>query len=385
MPPPRRASRCCAPTSPRPTTRSRRRARCAATSSCSTRAARSTTSPRCASARSPRSTAHGVDPVLHELVLRHEHAAHRDDAADADARAAWLAHRRVRASPARAAAGAPGSSRSVAGGDVHDRRRARDGFAYDNERPRHRVDVAPFRDRAARRSPTRAGCASPRAAATSAASGGPTRPGRGRRSTTSPTPALGRRPDGRGRAHGRAARSTRPAGRPRELVRGRRLRPRARRPPPDRGGVGDGGDLDQPMRSGTRTSASGARHGARRRARRGGGRLRRARLLGNVWEWTATSSRLPGLRRPPLPRVLRGLLRRRLPRPARRLLGDAAARRHARPSATGTSRSAGRSSPACGWRDEERMTRPQRAVAVRDRRPTSPGTSARSPTTSSTA
>src|SRR6185503_5505553 len=37
--------------------------------------------------------------------------------------------------------------------------------------------------------------------------------------------------------------------------------------------------------------------------------------------------RLPRLRRPPLPRVLRGLLPPGLPRPPRRLLGDAGARR----------------------------------------------------------
>ena len=47
-------------------------------------------------------------------------------------------------------------------------------------------------------------------------------------------------------------------------------------------------------------------------------------MLGDTWEWTATDvPRLPRLPRPPVPRVLRGLLRRRLPRPARRLVGDA--------------------------------------------------------------
>ena len=39
--------------------------------------------------------------------------------------------------------------------------------------------------------------------------------------------------------------------------------------------------------------------------------------------------RVPGLRRPPVPRVLRGLLRPGLPRAARRLVGHADARRHA--------------------------------------------------------
>ena len=62
------------------------------------------------------------------------------------------------------------------------------------------------------------------------------------------------------------------------------------------------------------------------------GRLRRrapptagaVQMLGDVWEWTVVGlRRLPGLQRLPLPRVLRGLLRRRLQGPARRRLGDA--------------------------------------------------------------
>ena len=49
----------------------------------------------------------------------------------------------------------------------------------------------------------------------------------------------------------------------------------------------------------------------------------RVQMLGDVWEWTSAELRgLPGLRGVPVPRVLRGLLRRRLPGPARRLLGD---------------------------------------------------------------
>ena len=66
--------------------------------------------------------------------------------------------------------------------------------------------------------------------------------------------------------------------------------------------------------------------------------------------------RLPRLHRPPLPRVLRGLLRRGLPGPARRLVGDALAWRPRR-SATGTSRSGARSSPACGWHGTPRPAR----------------------------
>ncbi len=44
---------------------------------------------------------------------------------------------------------------------------------------------------------------------------------------------------------------------PRLLVRGRRLRPRARRAPADRGGVGEGGDLDPGERGWTRRAGSG--------------------------------------------------------------------------------------------------------------------------------
>ena len=60
-------------TSPRSTTPSRRRAPCAATSSSSTTPARWPTSTRCASARSTCSSARGAgDGFVHEMVLRHE-------------------------------------------------------------------------------------------------------------------------------------------------------------------------------------------------------------------------------------------------------------------------------------------------------------------------
>ena len=58
--------------------------------------------------------------------------------------------------------------------------------------------------------------------------------------------------------------------------------------------------------------------------------------------------RLSGLRRRPLPRVLRGVLRRRLPGVARRLVGDASARRQPHLPQLGLSRSDARSSRACG-------------------------------------
>ncbi len=79
----------------------------------------------------------------------------------------------------------------------------------------------------------------------------------------------------------------RPAGArlPRVLVRGRRLRPRARCAPSDRGGVGEGGDLDP----GTAAGDVSARRG--------------------VGVDLVLVRGLPGLPRTPLPRVLGGVLR----------------------------------------------------------------------------
>ena len=109
-------------------------------------------------------------------------AAHRDDApGDGDRGAA--AARRARA--ARAGRRRTGWLESPAGTFALG---APDGgFAYDNERPRHAVDARRLRDRPPAGHQRAPGCASPRAAATCAASGGPTRAGRGRRSTTSRT------------------------------------------------------------------------------------------------------------------------------------------------------------------------------------------------------
>ena len=152
----------------------------------------------------------------------------------------------ARAAPA-ARRAAPASSPSTSRPARAASARRRDGFAYDNERPWHADGRPrlPHRPRAdhQRHVPD----ASSRAAATGAASGGPTRPGIGRRSTTSPTPAGWARGPGRRVApapHRRrgAARPGR-AGGPRLLVRGRRLRTGPRGPPADGGGVGEGGDL----------------------------------------------------------------------------------------------------------------------------------------------
>ena len=110
---------------------------------------------------------------------------------------------------------------------------ADDGFAYDNERPRHarrarrlpdRPPAGHQRDVAALRRGRR--LPAPRVVDA-------TRAGRGRRTTTSRTTV---RTQTRGRTR------TLPVV-PRLLVRGRRLRPRARRPAPHRSGVGEGGDL----------------------------------------------------------------------------------------------------------------------------------------------
>ena len=51
-------------------------------------------------------------------------------------------------------------------------------------------------------------------------------------------------------------------------------------------------------------------------------------MIGDVWEWTSIRvRRLRGLFRLPLPRILRGVLRQGIPSPARGIVGDASARR----------------------------------------------------------
>ena len=215
-----------------------------------------------------------------------------------------------------------------------------DGFAYDNERPRHAVDLPAFR---IGRTPVT------NATWLRFAEGG----GYERREWWSrrglgveggvrhhAPQALGRgRTDGAVAIDRLGAAGPRRARRPRLLVRGRRLRPRARRAPPDRGRVGEGGDLGpaaggraapvgrtSPRRDANLGRVFGPRP-ARTRRRLAVRRARHARRrLGVDRERVRAATRL---RRPPLPRVLRGLLRRRLPRAARRLVGDPRARRHA--------------------------------------------------------
>ena len=175
------------PSSPRCTTPSRRPARCAGTCHCWT-------------ARRPSpiwsTSAHGFSPTrtARAPFLRPRPPprgpARRDDAPG---------HRVARLSPGRPACrgsaprtprGHPASraSRCRPARARSARRDAR--FAYDNERPRHRVGLPAFR---IGRTPITNATFLPssRAAATSAARGGATRPGPGRRSTTSHTPRAG--------------------------------------------------------------------------------------------------------------------------------------------------------------------------------------------------
>ena len=112
---------------------------------------------------------------------------------------------------------------------------------------------------------------------------------------------------------------------PRLLVRGRRLRPRARRATAHRAGVGEGGDLDPEA----------------------GGRGPRVGVDGLVLR------RLPRLRALPLQGVLGGVLRRALPRAAGQLLGD---------------------TPACGQRHVPQLGP---AAAASDLRGRAPGEGAR--------
>ena len=183
-----------------------------------------------------------------------------------------------------------------------------EGFAYDNERPRHRVELSglPDRPRAgdqravprvrrgrrlpAPRAVVARGLVLPRARGLGASAvldrrrrGAPLRPRRA--------------------ARARAARDARLG------LRGRRLRALARRAAADRGRVGARGRA-------VRARARRARP-ARLRAR--SRRPVRRRLLGVDGERVRG---LPGLRGLPVPRVLGGLLRRGLPRAARRRVGD---------------------------------------------------------------
>ena len=170
------------------------------------------------------------------------------------------------------------------------------GFAYDNERPRHAVELEPFW---IDRTPV-----TNRAYAEFV-------------EETGAEPPMYWEPDGDGggcapRWAAASAARPRPAGGPRLLARGRRVRALGRQAAADRAGVGGGrarartrerANLDQ-LAFGLRPAGR-----LRRRAPRDCGAVQ---MLGDVWEWTALGLHgLPGLRGVPLPRVLGGLLRRR--------------------------------------------------------------------------
>ncbi|QEC47649.1 ergothioneine biosynthesis protein EgtB [Baekduia soli] len=84
---------------------------------------------------------HGIDPVIHEMVLRHE-LQHTETMRQAMAIAGLLPPGEPRLPAlqplpeARGWVAVPGGTHALGAGD--------DGFAYDNERPRHDVEVAPF-------------------------------------------------------------------------------------------------------------------------------------------------------------------------------------------------------------------------------------------------
>ena len=261
--------------------------------------------------------------------------AQRDDAADAAARRAGHLLAGADRRPARRRPRRRAWSRSSAG--PFEMGIPGDGFAYDNERPRHEVDLPAFEiDRA----PVTNG-----AYAEFVEDGGYARRAlwseagwEWRSARARPAALLDRRRRGAALRPDRAARA-RPAGDARLLVRGRRLRALARRAAADRGRVGEGGRDRTARAAATSTSSTSARAPPGRSwATAGSGRR-------------ARSAATPASRRSPTASTPRSSSA-ELPGAARRVVGHAAERGARHASATGTSPSGARSSPASGARDE---------------------------------
>ena len=188
--------------------------------------------------------ARGVDPVRARDGHPPRAPAHRDDApGDAPGRPAGPG--RARRSRPSTATRRPSGSTSPPGPPTLGA--ADDVFAYDNERPRHGVELGAFR--IARRPVTNATWLH-------FTEGG----GYQRREWWSDEGWAWKEDYDIAHLSGRRGGTPGRSGVPRLLVRGRRLRPLARSPAPHRSGVGEGGDLDpgRPRRASDR-SGSGPR------------------------------------------------------------------------------------------------------------------------------
>ena len=262
---------------------------------------------RRASTSSGRATRCCADGFVYELILAHEHQ-HNETMLQllqmVEELRARRARRRTRDRAGRRRAGDGARSRAASSRSAT---RA-DGFAYDNERPRHTVELAAVRDRP--------------------------HPGDQRARTrefveeTGAEPPLYWEPDGEGgwvrTAMGRDPRSRpRPPGRPRRLARApTRFAAVGRQAAADRARVGGRRGRRRPEPRQSRPPRVRDRAG-RRLCRRGVGLRRRPDAGRRLGVDQLGLHRLPGLRGLPVRRVLQGLLRRRAQGAARRRLGDA--------------------------------------------------------------